>query len=132
MPWLLAATLLYGCGGPLKYDVRGTSISPGSDAHVVAALDSKRNVTDLEVEAKNLTPPDRLIDGGKSYVIWTRATTSAPWLRLGALDLDGDGRNGKAKLTVAETSFDLRIDAEREASAPTPSGKTIFQQHVGQ
>ncbi len=126
----MLALALVACGGPLKYDVRGSQISPGSDAHVVAEVDGDRHITNLEVEAKNLVPADRLIDGGKAYVIWTRKDSAGAWSRVGALDLDGDGREGKAKMTVPETSFELEITAEADAGAASPSGKVVFEQKV--
>lgn len=131
---VLAASLmltLVACGGPLKYEVKGSQLSPGSDARVVADVDGERHVTNVEVEAKNLTPAERLLDGGKTYVIWARKGDDAQWSRLGALDLDGDGRTGKAKMTVPETAFELEISAETAPNVAAPSGKVIFQQKVG-
>lgn len=131
---VLASSLLFSlvaCGGPLKYDLKGSQLSPGSDARVVAEVDGERHVTNVEVLAKNLTPAERLIDGGKTYVIWARKGDDAQWSRLGALDLDGDGRSGKAKVTVPETSFELEVSAESAPNVASPSGKVIFQQKVG-
>lgn len=130
LPALVLGLALAACGGPLKYDVRGAELSPGSDAKVTAAVDEGRHVTELTIEAKNLTPPDRLIPNGTHFVVWVRKDSSAQWQRLGALELDGDKRNGEAKLTANETAFDLIISAEADASPGSPSGKTAFQQRV--
>jgi len=118
------------CGGPLHFSVRGSELSPGSDAQVTAAVDEGRHVTDVELKATNLTPVDRLIPNGKAYVVWQRKDDKTPWSRAGALALDSDGRNGEAKLTVPETTFDLLISAEADASAASPSGKAVFSQRV--
>jgi hypothetical protein len=126
-----AMALLVGCGGPLKYDVKGSQLSPGSDAHLVADVDKGRSVTSVEIEAKNLTPAERLVDGGKTYVIWVRKGSDAAWSRAGALELKSEGREGKAKLTVPETAFDLEVTAEAAASVASPSGKVVFEQKVG-
>jgi hypothetical protein len=119
-----------GCGGPLKYQLRGTQISPGADAKVVATVDEGHGKTDLEIDATNLAPPDRLIEDGKAFVVWARKDDKAQWQRLGALETDGDGRNAKGKFTTPEIAFDLIISAEKEATAASPSGKTLFEQRV--
>ncbi|HKU38842.1 MAG TPA: hypothetical protein VJR89_11865, partial [Polyangiales bacterium] len=64
--------MLAACGGPLQYEMRGTQLSPGADAKLEAKVDEKRNMTQLDLQAINLTPPDRVVDGGTSYVVWTR------------------------------------------------------------
>jgi hypothetical protein len=128
---VVGMALLTACGGPLKYEVKGSQLSPGSDARVHAEVDAARHVTEVEVEAKNLTPAERLVDGGNTYVIWARKSADAPWSRVGALALEDDGREGKAKLTVPETAFDLEISAESSPSVASPSGKIVFEQAVG-
>jgi hypothetical protein len=128
---IFGATLLAACGGPLKYDMKGSQLSPGSDAHVVAEVDKDRNVTNVDIEAKNLTPAERLVDGGTTYVIWVRKAADGAWSRVGALALGSEGREGKAKLTVPETSFDLEVTAEAAPSVASPSAKVVFEQKVG-
>lgn len=126
----IALSLLAACGGPLRYQIRGSELSASSDAKITAAIDPGRNVTDLEIEATNLTPPDRLIPNGTMLVVWFRKDQSAQWQRLGALALDGDKRNGNGRFTANESAFDLIVSAEVDASPGSPSGKTVFQQRV--
>ena len=127
---LAFALTLAACGGPLKLALRGSELSPGSDAQVVAAIDDGRHVTDLEITATNLTPADRLLPSGKAYVVWQRKDDKTAWARAGALELENEGRNGKAKLTVPETAFDMLVSVEADASVASPSGKTVFSQRV--
>jgi hypothetical protein len=129
-PALLLSLLLAACGGPLKYEVRGSELSAGSDAKIVAAVDEGRRVTELDIDALNLTPPDRLLPNGTTLIVWVRKDSSGQWQRLGALELDGDKREGKAHFTANETAFDLIISAEVDASPGSPSGKTVFSQRV--
>jgi hypothetical protein len=126
----LLVLALSACGGALKYDLRGTQLSPSSDAKLVAEVDESRNLTELELKASNLTPPDRLIDGGTTYVAWQRRDSDTPWSRLGALELSDEGRTGVARLSVAEVAFDLLVSAEQDATVASPSGKTVFEQRV--
>ena len=131
-PALLSIVLitLAACGGALKYDIRGTQLSPGSDAKLEAKIDSARNLTQFELRATNLTPPDRLLENGTSYVVWTRRNSEVPWMRLGALELTDEGRAGNASLTVSEVAFDLLVSAELNAEIASPSGKTLFEQRI--
>lgn len=129
--WLACFVIsLAACGGAIKYDLRGTQISPGSDGKLEAKIDSSRNVTQLELRASNLTPPDRVVEGGTSYVVWTRHTAATPWMRLGALELTDEGRAGTATLTVSEVAFDLLVSVEASVDVASPSGKTVFEQRV--
>ena len=121
---------LAACGGALKYDMRGTQLSPGSDAKLEAKIDSARNLTQFELRATNLTPPDRVLENGTTYVVWTRRNSEVPWMRLGALELTDEGRAGSASLTVSEVAFDLLVSAELNAEIASPSGKTLFEQRV--
>lgn len=125
-----AALVFASCSSALNYELRGTSLSPGADARVVARPDEARGVTQLDIEALNLTPPERLVEGGQQYVIWARASSKEQWSRLGALDLRDEGRKGNARLTTPQVSFDLAISAEREVTPDMPSGKIVFEQRV--
>jgi hypothetical protein len=126
----LSLLVLSACGGPLKYEMRGSQLSPGSDAKLVAKVDDKRNVTHVELNATNLTPPDRVLPGATAYVVWSRKNSEVPWSRVGALELDDDGRKGEANLTVSESAFDLLISAEKTVAVAAPSGRAVFEQRV--
>ena len=122
--------LVAGCGGPMKYQLRGSETSPGSDAKLVAEIDKTRNMTSFELTATNLTPPDRVVEGGTAYVVWVRRDRTVPWSRAGALQLVEEGRAGEANLTVSEAAFDLLVSAEVSTDAASPSGKSVFSQRV--
>jgi hypothetical protein len=126
----LLCLALSACGGALKYDIRGSQLSPGSDAKVAAKIDVQRNMTSLDIKATNLTPAERIVEGGTTYLVWTRRDASVPWVRLGALELQDEGRTGVAQLTVSETAFDLQISGEPNAAVASPSGKSVFEQRV--
>ena len=127
---LFLVLLLTACGGALKYELRGTQLSPGSDAKLVADVDEGRNVTQLELRATNLTPAERVLEGGTVYVVWQRRDANTPWSRVGGLELADGGRTGSATLSVAEIAFDLLISAEQAPTVASPSGKTVFEQRV--
>ena len=126
----LLLVLLSACGGALKYNLKGTQLSPGSDAKLVANVDEGRNVTQLDLRATNLTPADRILEGGTTYVVWQRRDSNTPWARLGALELVDEGRAGAAILSVAETAFDLLVSVEQAPTVASPSGKIVFEQRI--
>lgn len=118
------------CGGALNYQLRGSELASGADANVTAEIDTQRNLTKVEIKADHLTPPDRILDGGTTYLVWVRRDSGTPWMRLGGLELADEGRTGSALLTVSEVAFDLEISAELNATVASPSGKTIFEQRI--
>lgn len=133
MKWastLAILSLLVACSGTLKYQVGGTQLSPGADAKICADVNHSQGKTDLEIKATNLAPPDRLMPDGKTYVVWTRKDEQAQWSRVGALELEDDGRTGKGKFTTPMTAFDMIVSVEKDPSAAAPSGKTVFEKRV--
>lgn len=64
--------------------------APGADAKVVADVKKDQNQTLLEVEVKNLPPPERVADGSSAFVAWYRKGSSAQWARLASLKYDKD------------------------------------------
>lgn len=118
------------CGGPLKYQVQSSSRAPGADAKVTADVKEDQSLTELKIEATNLPPADRVSNGATTYVVWHRKDTKSPWARSGGLQYDESSRKAQWQGTVPETSFDLAISAEADASAAAPSGETVFSQRV--
>ncbi|HYP98888.1 MAG TPA: hypothetical protein VER96_09445 [Polyangiaceae bacterium] len=127
-----AALLLVACGGPLKYEIASTPKAPGADGLLVATVHESQHQTEVELEVKNLPPPDRVTEGATDYVAWSRKNTSAAWTRLGSLAYDPKDRGGTMKGSVPETSFDFAISAEKAALAASPSSEIVFKQRVGE
>jgi len=124
--------LLVACGGPLKYEMRSTPKAPGSDGKLIASVHESQHQTEVELEVKNLPPPDRISDGATDYVAWSRKNATATWTRLGSLKYESSERGGTMKGTVPETSFDFAVTAEKAALAATPSNDVVFEQRVGE
>jgi hypothetical protein len=127
---LCLSLALAACGGPLKYEVASSARAPGADAKVVAEVKKDQSLTQVEIVAVNLPPPARVTDGATTYVVWHRKDSSGAWARSGGLAYDESDRKGKWTGSIPETSFDLVISAEKEVSAGSPSGETVFSQHV--
>ena len=120
------------CGGPLRYSVRGTPRAAGADADVEAHVNRGQSNTRLEVRATNLPPPDRVAAGSTMFVVWQRRNASSQWSRVGTLEFNPGSRVGELHgVTVPETSFELQITAEMNATPGSPSQNVVFDQQVG-
>jgi hypothetical protein len=127
----LAATLALGaCGGPATFQMRSPR-APDADLTLKVEALEKTNESRLDLDAKNLAPPERIQAGASKYVAWYRAKKDGPWSRVATLDYDADARSAKLKdTTVPETTFTFEITAETDATPSAPSGEPVFAQAV--
>lgn len=125
----LAAALLAGCGGPLKYSIKGPAKAPDADVEIVADVKEDSAMTMLKIKAEHLAPPDRL-GSGKMFVVWIKGD-KGKWQRVGALKYaEGDRKANLDGASVPATAFDLQVTVEKDADAESPSGDAVFTQHV--
>ncbi|WP_437627927.1 hypothetical protein [Sorangium sp. So ce1151] len=123
---LLASIALAGCGGPSERTVQGTQLAPGTDAHITTDINSDAATTRLAVNVVHLAPPGRIEAGSKHFVVWQRPSAETPWQRVGVLDYDAGGRNGKlVETTVPHASFELLITVEQQMNPQAPSSAAI-------
>jgi hypothetical protein len=128
---LALALLLAACGGPLEYVVKGTPAAAGADAKIVADVNSSTVITTVSVEVEFLAPPDRIMPGATSYVVWARKDSSSEWQRIGSLQYNADKRTGSLpQATVPLTAFELIVSAEQQNSPKSPSPNVVIQQKV--
>ncbi len=128
---LVCATLIVGCGGPLKYTLRGSDNATGADAQVVAKVNKGEGNTRLDIHATNLPPADRLRPGSTAFVVWQRKNQGVNWSRVGTLNYDPASREGTLReVSVPETAFDLQVTPENEAAPGSPSNQPVFSQRV--
>ncbi len=114
----------------MKYQVPSSARAPGADAKVVADIKEDQGLAQVEIAATNLPPPSRVSEGATTFIVWHRKDSGAQWSRLGGLAYDEDDRKGTWTGSVPETSFDLAISSEKDAEVASPSGETVFSQHV--
>lgn len=133
---LLMCVLALGaaaCGGPLRYEIRGTPRAAGADAVIEAHVNRDTSNTRLEVRATNLPPPDRIQPGATTFVVWQRRNQAQPWARVGALAYNPSSRIGELRdVTVPETTFELQITTETNPTPGSPSTNVVFLQQIGQ
>jgi hypothetical protein len=120
--------LAAGCG-TLRYDVRGGR-DPGAGLRIVAELNRDQLLTRLSFRAANLSPPERILDGGQAYVLWARRNSDTPWTRLGALKYHSGSRQGSLEATHKDLRFEVVLTVERGDQPPSPSADVMFAQRV--
>ena len=128
---LALLVVLTGCGGALTYKIASSPKAPGADATIKADISKDQHLTHLTVSALHLAPPDRVTNGTRIFIIWTRKGSDAQWERVGNLKYDSSAREGNFDGTVPEINFDLQITTEKDDGAQSPSPDMVFSQHVG-
>jgi hypothetical protein len=126
----LLCTALAACGGPLRYTPRGTAKAPDADAAIEADVNIAGGLTKLIIQANHLAPPDRLLAGASTYVVWVRQDDGVPWQRVGALKYDPEKRAGDLEASVPYTVFHLIITAEKESAPAEPSEDVAIAQEI--
>jgi hypothetical protein len=124
----LMGVIAAGCG-TVRYDLRGGR-DPGAGLHVVASMSRHERQTRLMFRAENLSPPDRIVDGGQVYLLWARRNSDTAWTRLGVLAYDPGSRQGTLEATYRDIRFEVVLTAERGEHPPGPSADVIFAQRV--
>ncbi|WP_437678379.1 hypothetical protein [Sorangium sp. So ce131] len=126
-----ACAMMAGCGGPLRYTPQGMGKAPGADAVIVADVNFDAAMTRLDINVKDLPPPERLDNSKSAFVVWARPDSDSPWQRIGALKYDVDDRTGKLKdVSVPMTRFELVISLENTSNPESPSSELVIKQDV--
>jgi hypothetical protein len=84
----------------------------------------------VQLNVKNLAPPDQVAPGATTYVVWFAPTQQgAAAQNMGALMLDTD-LCGTLTAQTSFVDFDVLVTAESSASVPQPTGKEIMRAQV--
>jgi len=120
--------LVTACGGSHEYIVVGTNRAPGADGTVqVEEIEGGNSL--VTVSLSSLPPPGRLGDGMTAYVVWIEGDGQPP-VKAGLLQYDEETRQGNMMATTPLTQFDLRVTAERDGEAESPSEVVAVQREV--
>ncbi len=130
-PMVALFFLLSACGGSLTYKIASSQKAPGADATIKASISKDQHLTHLQIQAMHLPPPERVTNGDRIFIIWTRKGPDAQWERVGNLKYDASAREGDFDGTVPEVNFDLQVTVEKDDGAASPSTDMVFSQHVG-
>jgi hypothetical protein len=130
---LVLSAVLAGCGGPLRFAPHGTPKAPDAEAVIMADVNQSSAITKLQITTEHLAPPDRLGDGGTTFVVWAKKVDGKEWNRVGALKYDADKRTGTLEdASVPLTSFDLAITVETQPAPSTPSPTIVVFQKIAE
>lgn len=112
------------------YMIKGMQGAPDADAKITAKVVTENNLTQIAIKAEHLAPPERLLAGSKSYVVWARQG-DGEWVRIAKLNYDPGARKGDVEAaSVPFTGFELAISAENQDAPKTPSTTIIFSQKI--
>ena len=130
---LVAGSLLAGCGGTLKFAPHGTPKAPDAEAKISADVNQSTAIMRLTISTEHLAPPDRLADGGTTFVVWAKKDDGKEWQRVGALKYDAAKRVGDLEdASVPLTVFDLAITVETQPAPPSPSPTIVIFQKIAE
>ncbi|HEY3356814.1 MAG TPA: hypothetical protein VGQ83_26420 [Polyangia bacterium] len=119
---------LAACGGPLKFNIKGTPKAPDLDCKIQANVADEQGITLLQMQLDHLAPPDRFASGATHFVAWSKGGES--YNRVGALKYDKDKRTGALEATSPDVSFVLIITAEGKVNPAAPSTTIILEQKI--
>lgn len=124
---LLAPAL--GCGGPSEYAVVGSPRAAGTDGLLqLEEIEGGNRMLTLVLD--HLPPPSRLAEGMTAYAVWVVPANGTP-TKAGNLEYDEDARQGRLMATTPHAQFTLKVTAEADGTAVTPSDVLVADREVG-
>jgi hypothetical protein len=132
MRFVLAFALLISamaCGGPSEYAVVGSPRAAGTDGLLqIEEIEGGNRMLTLVLD--HLPPPARLGEGLTVYAVWVVPANGSP-TKVGTLEYDQDARQGRLMATTPHARFTLKVTAESDANAVTPSDVVVADREVG-
>jgi hypothetical protein len=127
---MIAAAVLTACAGPSTYQLMGGRETPAASGEVKASTEKNQN-TRLAITVQHLAPPDRLMSGATSYVVWVApAGKEAEPQNIGALQVN-DKLEGKLETVTSLQHFALWITPEPSPRTQAPTGARILSTNIG-
>lgn len=117
---LVLSLSLASCATTAKFPV--SSIVPAAEITAKKKTDSNKNNT-LEITARNLASPDRLVPAGTNYSIWV-VSKGQGTKNVGQL-LVSNGDKATFKTTTAFDFDEVFITVENQSDLTYPSGAEI-------
>jgi len=122
--------MLPGCGGPDEYAIVGTARAAGADGLIqVEEIEGGNRLVTVELD--HLPPPARLGEGMRAYVVWFVGNGQTP-VKAGQLDYEEDARRGSMSATTPLSSFEVRVTAETNPNAASPSDVVVADRRVSE
>lgn len=112
---------LFGSAGP-KMSVSPTI--PAAEGTVRFARATNDN-TSIDLKVHHLANPEKLTPPAKNYVVWVRASQTAPPQNIGALTVDNN-LTGTLRTVTSLHSFGLSITAEVTGEVQAPTGPPLL------
>jgi hypothetical protein len=128
---ILLALALSAAACGQTYMVKGMQGAPDADGKITAKVVTENTLTQISIKTEHLAPPERLLPGSSSYIVWARKDSNSDWIRIAKLDYDASNRKGGVEVaTVPLTGFELAISAEQQDMPKSPSTMIVFTQKI--
>lgn len=125
-----AALLLCGMLGcaPAVFPLSRTNYVAGADGEVRVAAGPNNN-TLVRIRVRHLAPPERIVPGASSYVVWVRSEAGGfPPQNIGALSLRDE--SGELESVTPLRVFTVFLTAESQPTVMAPSGPEVMGARV--
>lgn len=116
------------CSGTTEYLMIGGSHAPGADGMIIVE-EIGEGSTLITIHMERLPPPKQLGDEINSYLVWFEGYNKKP-MKAGALTYHSETRTGDITKTCPYSDFKMRITAERDDNAKTPSELIIAERAI--
>jgi hypothetical protein len=126
---IVGSSLAVACGGAQKVPLQTTGETPAAEGKVAVEHTDQGN-TRLTLEVEHLAPPNRVVPGAQTYVVWAKSLAPhAQPENLGSLQVDSD-RKGKLETTTPLDKFDVFVTPEAAPNAPAPTNAPVMRAQV--
>ncbi len=116
------------CSGTTEYLMVGGSHAPGADGMIIVEeIDEGSMLVTIHME--RLPPPRQVGDEINSYLVWFEGYNKKP-IKAGVLTYRSETRTGDIVKTCPFNKFKMKITAERDENAKTPSELIIAERTV--
>ena len=121
---VLLALASVGCGGGVRYEVRGTDRAPALKADVEVEVEGARR--DLDLEVHDLPAPGSIVPGASRYGVWMIAADGAATF-LGFLRYQSELSYGDLETSIPLGAVDVIVTVEGAAQGASPSDAIVMR-----
>jgi hypothetical protein len=119
---------MFGSNGPKTWPLAVSDRLPAAQGSVTVKPRPDGNST-VDVVVAHLAPPERAAPGASAYVVWLVPRDGAGPQNMGVLTPD-DKLNGEFHTTTPFRDFDVRVTAEPNARATSPTAHEVMHASV--
>lgn len=125
---LILAMQAAACASTSPLQVSGGPRIPAAEGTVNTERTENSN-TRVDVNVKFLAPPEKVVSGATTYVVWAEPVAGGEPMNLGALRVD-ENREGKIITKTPLQDFRLFLTAERSGLVQSPNSEPLLWANI--